>query len=510
MLRSIVQHNRRLLRPLLTEIKRRQTLNPNSQLIAPLIFVKCRDFSTSSPILKKFRMKNGYSGFAHPKKRIASKWSYIYAFFLGSMFVLCLCGDIPSLIRKIFPEVRAAAPPTSADAAVEGEDRSEEETVDERKKKKRVGFRDRKIIGYENRIRAYSTPDKIFRYFAILSVKNHDTGEWEVFMTPDDFVRSITPGIKQPEGLGLDQFKKFDAKKDHVECSLGENSIFSKLGQHGLISFSDYIFLLTILSTPQRMFELAFRMFDFNGDGDVDYEEFSKVQTIIRSQTSIGMRHRDHAVTGNTIKPFNSALTAFFFGKDLDQKLTIEKFLEFQNQLKKDVLKLEFDRACPDENGMITESDFASSLITYAGFSEVKCTKMLKRVKKMYKENPQGISFDQYLNFYTFLKHINDVDTALTFYHVAGASIDQVTLKHVAKTVAGIELNDHIIDVVFTLFDENNDGQLSNKEFVAVMKHRLMRGLEKPKDTGLWKVMDAMWQCSKSQLIAAVMPEKSS
>ena len=33
-------------------------------------------------------------------------------------------------------------------------------------KKERVGFRDRKIIDYENRIRAYSTPDKIFRYFA--------------------------------------------------------------------------------------------------------------------------------------------------------------------------------------------------------------------------------------------------------------------------------------------------------------------------------------------------------
>ena len=29
-------------------------------------------------------------------------------------------------------------------------------------------------------------------------------------MTPADFLRSLTPGIKQPEGLGLDQFKKFD------------------------------------------------------------------------------------------------------------------------------------------------------------------------------------------------------------------------------------------------------------------------------------------------------------
>ena len=33
-------------------------------------------------------------------------------------------------------------------------------------KKEKVGFRDRKIMDYENRIRTYSTPDKIFRYFA--------------------------------------------------------------------------------------------------------------------------------------------------------------------------------------------------------------------------------------------------------------------------------------------------------------------------------------------------------
>lgn len=51
---------------------------------------------------------------------------------------------------------------------------------------------------YENRIRAYSTPDKIFRYFATLKVIN-EHGDAEVYMTPQDFIRSITPNEKQPE-----------------------------------------------------------------------------------------------------------------------------------------------------------------------------------------------------------------------------------------------------------------------------------------------------------------------
>ena len=56
----------------------------------------------------------------------------------------------------------------SADSETEGSERSNEESSSENNgsKKEKVGFRDRKIIDYENRLRAYSAPDKIFRYFA--------------------------------------------------------------------------------------------------------------------------------------------------------------------------------------------------------------------------------------------------------------------------------------------------------------------------------------------------------
>lgn len=101
-----------------------------------------------------------------------------------------------------------------------------------------------------------------------------------------------------------------------------------------------------------------------------------------------------------------------------------------------------------------------------------------------------------FLQLQQVLYSINDIDTALTFYHIAGAPIERETMKHVAKTVAGVDLSDHVIDVVFVLFDENGDGKLSNKEFVAVMKQRAMRGLEKPKDTGIGRIFSAMTKCA--------------
>ncbi|KAJ8359839.1 hypothetical protein SKAU_G00163640 [Synaphobranchus kaupii] len=296
------------------------------------------------------------------------------------------------------PSVRheERADPEEAGPAKEAESEETEGTVeassadeggevgsDGKKKKPRSGFRDRKVMEYENRIRAYSTPDKIFRYFATLKIIS-EHGDAEVYMTPQDFVRSITPNEKQPENLGLDQFqvKRYDGKKiaQGREKFADEDSIFYKLGECGLISFSDYIFLTTVLSTPQRNFEIAFKMFDLNGDGEVDMEEFEQ--------------------------------------------------------------------------------------------------------------------------------NVNDVDTALSFYHMAGASIDKATMKQVARTVAKVELSDHVCDVVFALFDCDGNGELSNKEFIAIMKQRLMRGLEKPKDMGFTRLVRAMWKCAQDTAWDFAMPKQ--
>ncbi|XP_045926590.1 calcium uptake protein 1, mitochondrial isoform X1 [Micropterus dolomieu] len=419
--------------------------------------------------------------------------------------------------------VRDTDSDTESEKSVEassGDEEAKDEGGEGKKKKPRSGFRDRKVMEYENRIRAYSTPDKIFRYFATLKVVG-EHGDTEVYMTPQDFIRSITPNEKQPESLGLDQFivKRYDGKDfwqtevtprglsvpppppkkiaQEREKFADEDSIFYTLGECGLISFSDYIFLTTVLSTPQRNFEIAFKMFDLNGDGEVDLEEFDQVQSIIRSQTSMGMRHRDRSTTGNTLKTAgcSSALTTYFFGEDLKGKLTIGSFLEFQRKLQHDVLKLEFERNDP-VNGRITERQFGGMLLAYSGVQSRKLKQMQKGLKKMFKD-AQGITFEEVENFFTFLKNVNDVDTALSFYHMAGASIDKVTMKQVARTVAKVELSDHVCDVVFALFDCDGNGELSNKEFIAIMKQRLMRGLEKPKDMGFTRLVRAMWKCAQ-------------
>eukprot|EP00090_Calanus_glacialis_P021210 TRINITY_DN3273_c0_g1_i1.p1 TRINITY_DN3273_c0_g1~~TRINITY_DN3273_c0_g1_i1.p1 ORF type:complete len:590 (-),score=198.57 TRINITY_DN3273_c0_g1_i1:152-1921(-) len=365
--------------------------------------------------------------------------------------------------------------------------------------KEKIGFRDRKIIEYENRIRQYSTPDKVFRYFATYKLVD-DRGNSEVMMTPLDFLRSISPGEKQPEHLGLDQFMQVtptEVGNVSTKLDLDPESVFYQLGAGGLISFSDYIFLLTVLSTSRRHFQIAFKMFDLNGDGNVDAEEFEQVTDLMRSHSSTGARHRDHGNTGSTFKGINSGLKTYFFGEDMKGNLTVDRFLEFQRTLQEEILALEFRRKDDENIGRIPEKDFADLLIAYAGFLPKKKAKMLRKVRKAYdEETSPGVGLTDYLNFYQVLYSINDIDTALTFYHIAGAPIERSTMKHVARTVAHVDLSDHLLDVVFTLFDTDGDGKLSNKEFVSVMKQRAMRGLEKPKDMGISRIFSSMFKCA--------------
>ena len=57
-------------------------------------------------------------------------------------------------------------------------------------------------------------------------------------MTPEDFVRSMTPGMKQPENLGLDQFNNVSADLvDKLSVGVDESSIFYHLGSGRSINF---------------------------------------------------------------------------------------------------------------------------------------------------------------------------------------------------------------------------------------------------------------------------------
>jgi putative uncharacterized protein (fragment) len=80
-------------------------------------------------------------------------------------------------------------------------------------------------------------------------------------------------------------------------------------------------------------------MFDLNGDGEVDYQEFEKVRNVVLYQTNFGKK------IGSSIRTkylgHGSALSKYFFGPNLKDTLTIDKFLNFQREVQNELLTSE-------------------------------------------------------------------------------------------------------------------------------------------------------------------------
>lgn len=132
----------------------------------------------------------------------------------------------------------------------------------------------------------------LIRYFASIQVEYPD-GSTEVYMNPDDFVRSIIPNEMQPKHVDLDHFHKvkWDSqtlKQLSAAKSTKSTRFFHTLStqSNGLISLSEYIFLLTILMVPKRKLELIFKAMDLSGDNLIEFDEFHKIESLIRSRLS--------------------------------------------------------------------------------------------------------------------------------------------------------------------------------------------------------------------------------
>ncbi|MFH4981277.1 hypothetical protein AB6A40_007986 [Gnathostoma spinigerum] len=153
-------------------------------------------------------------------------------------------------------------------------------------------------------------------------------------------------------------------------------------------------------------------------------------------------------------------------------------------------------------SGVISEVSFADLLLLYAGLPETKHRKMMKRVKKKFGGDSalkQGISIEEVEAFFCVIFFIEDVELALQYYTLANTPVDLEVLKMIAKRVVHRDIPDHVIDVVVTLFDENGDGLLSDSEFVAIMKRRMTRGLERPRSSGLVKLLELSGRCGMRQ-----------
>uniref|UniRef100_A0A8D3AKX1 Mitochondrial calcium uptake family member 3 n=1 Tax=Scophthalmus maximus TaxID=52904 RepID=A0A8D3AKX1_SCOMX len=335
---------------------------------------------------------------------------------------------------------------------------------------KQRGRREARTYGLDDGDVYMSSHENRFRLFSSMEY------EGQLYMTPINFIESVTL-IEPKSRRALRSLSKKELDKmlaDTPPVWKGSSNLFRNLRERGVLSYTEYLFLLCILTKPHAGFRIAFNMFDADGNEMVDKREFLALEEIFRKkkdrkEVSEDVQRLDQQ---NVDEKTETTLLVHFFGKKGKADLKFEDFYKFMDNLQTEVLEIEF---LSYSKGMptISEEDFARILLRYTNVDDV--SGYLENLRHSMPDE-KGITFEEFRSFFQFLNNLEDFTIAMQMYNFASRSIGQEEFTRAVYVATGIKLTRHLVNTVFKIFDEDHDGKLSQKEFVGIMKDRLHRG----------------------------------
>lgn len=355
------------------------------------------------------------------------------------------------------------------------------------RKKSRYLFGDayrRKIFfTYEKRMRMMSAPEKVFEYFA--SFKSEE----EVLMTPGDLMRAVVPVFPPSESNRVREgYLRGERRPGELHCPPSKFFMLFDTNNDGLISFPEYIFFVTLLSIPESSFSIAFKMFDVDSNGEIDREEFKKVMTLMRSYNRQGVSHNGGLRSGlKYSRPVeDGGLVEYFFGKDGDERLHHDKFVQFLRELQDEIIRLEFSHYDCKSRGTIAAKDFAFSMVASADIQHL--SKFLDRVERL-DNSPHirdiRVTFEEFKAFADLRCQLRELELALFGFGKANGLLTKEDFQRAASNVCRVGLTDNVVEIIFHVFDINGDGNLSSEEFLASL-HRREVEVSQPTSARRW------------------------
>uniref|UniRef100_A0A8I3PKC7 Mitochondrial calcium uptake 2 n=2 Tax=Canis lupus familiaris TaxID=9615 RepID=A0A8I3PKC7_CANLF len=311
--------------------------------------------------------------------------------------------------------------------------------------------------------------------------------EGEYYMTPRDFLFSVMFEQDIEDILA------------GIQPTRSGATFFRDLGDKGLISYTEYLFLLTILTKPHTGFHVAFKMLDADGNEMVEKKEFFKLQKIISKQDDLKTTIVNETESQeSTVKEpeITTTLQIHFFGKRGERKLHYREFRRFMENLQTEVQEMEFLQFSKGLSFMRKE-DFAEWLLFFTTTENKDI--YWKNVREKLTAG-ESISLDEFKSFCHFTTHLEDFAIAMQMFSLAHRPVRLAEFKRAVKVATGQELSNNILDTVFKIFDVDGDECLSHGEFLGVLKNRMHRGLWVPQQQSIQEY----WKCVKRESIKGV------
>lgn len=329
------------------------------------------------------------------------------------------------------------------------------------------------FFSYERRLRTFSPPEKVFDYFASV----HKDGR--TYMTLSDLVRSLLP---LHPAVGSDDTRagklhgEMDGNADDgkkVSKEIIESKLFRLFDTdgNGLFDFSEYLFFNTLLTTDKQSSTTVFHMYDVDGSGELDEEEFRAMMKQMRTQVKHATGLRTGLNTGGAkVDDIGDRLLDYLFSPKRNKKLSLKQFHEFLQTLRHEMDVLEFAHYASNKGGQMTLRDFGYTLVANCKVDHLAT--FMEQVKTLPGlESKKRIKREEFLAFARIAKH-GDGKFQKEMKEVSDSDVDitRKRFKDIAKRTAGVRLSDEIVNIVFHIFDVNNDDSLSYDEFFNALK----------------------------------------
>ncbi|XP_071485862.1 calcium uptake protein 3, mitochondrial-like, partial [Diadema antillarum] len=129
----------------------------------------------------------------------------------------------------------------------------------------------------------YPLSDKEYRFQSFASCEFNG----QIYMTPQDFLESVTEENPRPR---IGRFKLTESQvqnmlKNTPNKKKSTKDLFRSIMDKGILSYTEYLFLLCILTKPRAGYEIAFKMFDRDGNQRIDRKEFLLMEEIFRKKS---------------------------------------------------------------------------------------------------------------------------------------------------------------------------------------------------------------------------------
>ncbi|KAK6058543.1 EF hand [Cooperia oncophora] len=325
------------------------------------------------------------------------------------------------------------------------------------------------------------------RFLQFASIEYDDV----IYMSPMDFIDSLT--LDAPRERVYRRVLKEKDLKEMLKCTpsfrSGNKELFRSLDQNGIISYSEYIFLLTLITKSKSSFKIAFLMFDRDDNGRIDKNEFLLIRGLMTSLRSTrGAQTKEsvdqsceldvsdfhfsvlrplrlntgsdsYALLFNISKMFaarsaqlygtclvpkseeevknqDTTLLLHLFGRGGNGTLSFDEFRNFYQNLQEELMEIEFHEFARGK-ATISPMDFARLVLRYTIVNKDDYHKYINRVKERTSPDDKGVTLGQWASFSLFLNNLEEFSTAVRLYANANMPVSPPEFARAVQTTIG-------------------------------------------------------------------------